>query len=259
MKTNAEVWVKFSVNQQNGYGSYLSLHKRSSFIKSESLTRKFFDMAFIAFEGGEGTGKSTQMKLTAEWLRAKHYTCLESREPGGSPLAEKIRALFKEVPEHGDSPTPLTELMLVMAARAQHFEKIITPALHANQWIVCDRFLDSSYVYQGLIGGLPKQTIDDVAKIVIGEFCPDLTLVFTVPEAIASARRNARGSVSSDRMDQMKSDVHSKIDDGFQSLVTEAQPYPHGKVPVRKLIEGSGTIDEIFKKVKMAIEPFLDK
>lgn len=214
-------------------------------------------MVFIAFEGGEGTGKSTQMKRVASWLRDKGVATLESREPGGSPLSEKIRTLFKEVPSHGDAPLPMTELMLVMAARSQHFEKTIRPAMTTHQtWILCDRFLDSTYVYQGSIGGVEKRVIDSVAKLVIGNFTPDLTLVFSVPETVASKRRDTRVGEQpgqGDRLDELHTDVHAKIDAAFRLLVEDATAYPSGKAPVRILIDSAADVESVFESVQAAL------
>lgn len=144
-------------------------------------------MPFIVFEGAEGTGKSTQSSLLAKTLRAHALTVVETREPGGTPLAEDIRKVFKSVPESGDVPTPRTELLLVMAARSQHIEKLIKPALSKNQWIVCDRFLDSSYVYQGVRGNLAKIDIDAMAVPILNSLQPDLTFVLVVPQEVSKA------------------------------------------------------------------------
>lgn len=217
-------------------------------------------MAFIAFEGGEGTGKSTQMKMAAEWLRSRGIACHETREPGGSPLAEKIRSLFKEVPEHGDVPTPLTELMLVMASRAQHIAKTIQPAMARKEWILCDRFLDSTYVYQGAIGKLSKKEIDTAASLVLNGITPDLTLIFSVPADLAAARRAQRAAAANearDRLDEVHDEVHSKIDKGFRNIIEEAVPYPSGKIPVRVLIDSRGGPDEVQAEVRKAISQVL--
>lgn len=214
-------------------------------------------MAFIAFEGGEGTGKSTQMRLCLQWLQSKQIETLETREPGGTPLAEKIRALFKEIPSHGDAPLPLTELMLVMASRAQHLQKVIHPALQKGKWILCDRFLDSTYVYQGILGKLEKHQIDHVAKLVLQDFIPDLTLIFSAAPSVASQRRTMRTKnevqETRDRLDEVHDSVHAEIDAGFCKLVDEKVPYPSGKIPLRVLISAEGSLDEVHSLVQNAI------
>jgi dTMP kinase len=209
-------------------------------------------MPLIVFEGGEGAGKSTQAIRLAQYLRDKGLTVLETREPGGTPLAEDIRNVFKGIPKSGDIPTPRTELLLVMAARAQHVEKIVKPALADGQWIICDRFLDSSYIYQGFRGGLAKTDIDAVAAPVLGNLQPDLTLVLTVDLFTAHQRLKLRPGSESDRLDTellRDASLHS----AFESLVTSQTPYPDGRVPHRVLIDGSGTTEQVQQRVLSAV------
>jgi dTMP kinase len=205
-------------------------------------------MPFIVFEGGEGTGKSTQASLLAKSLRNSGLSVLETREPGGTPLAEDIRKVFKSVQESGDVPTPRTELLLVMAARSQHIEKTIRPALASGQWIVCDRFLDSSYVYQGFRGNLPKRDIDLVAAPLLGTLQPDLTFVLVVSADIAKQRVAARHSVTPDRLDdELANDT--RLHDAFKNLCDNKTPYPNGQVPTRILIDGSGSVDDVARHI----------
>jgi len=208
-------------------------------------------MPFIVFEGGEGSGKSTQAARLAQYLRDKGLTVLETREPGGTPLAEDIRNVFKSVPKNGDTPTPRTELLLVMAARAQHIEKTIRPALAAGKWIICDRFLDSSYIYQGFRGGLEKSDIDAVAAPVVGDLQPDLTLVLRVDMDTAHERLKSRTGTETDRLDAeliRDSTLHS----AFEALTTSQTPYPDGRVPKRILIDGGGSTDQVAERVLTA-------
>lgn len=205
-------------------------------------------MPFIVFEGGEGSGKSTQASLLAKFLRAKGLTVLETREPGGTPLAEDIRNVFKSVPKSGDVPTPRTELLLVMAARAQHIEKTINPALAQGQWIICDRFLDSSYIYQGFRGGLAKQDIDTIARPVVGSLIPDLTVVLTVDLETAHERLQQRPGSAQDRLDaELLKDA--SLHAAFEALTTSKTPYPDGRVPTRVLIDGRGSTVEVHNRV----------
>lgn len=209
-------------------------------------------MPFIVFEGGEGSGKSTQAAKLARFLRDKGLTVLETREPGGTPLAEDIRSVFKSVPQSGDTPTPRTELLLVMAARSQHIEKTIRPALAAGQWVICDRFLDSSYIYQGFRGGLSKSEIDTVAAPVIGSIQPDLTIVLRVDLQTAHDRLKARPGSEHDRLDKeliKDASLHS----AFEALTTSQTPYPDGRIPQRVLIDGSGTAEQVQQRVMSAV------
>lgn len=210
-------------------------------------------MPFIVFEGGEGSGKSTQAAKLAELLKRKNLPVLETREPGGTPLAESIRNVFKSVPESGDVPTARTELLLVMAARAQHIEKAIRPALAEKKWIVCDRFLDSSYIYQGFRGGIAKHEIDTVAAPVLGDLQPDLTLVLKVSKDTAHSRVSARPGFENDRLDaELLKDATLHI--AFETLATSATPYPDGRVPKRVLIDGNGTPEQVQSRIIAAIE-----
>lgn len=208
-------------------------------------------MPFIVFEGGEGCGKSTQAAKLAQFLRDKGLTVLETREPGGTPLAEDIRKVFKSVPTSGDVPTPRTELLLVMAARAQHIEKTIRPALQAGKWVICDRFLDSSYIYQGFRGGLSKTEIDTVAAPVVNGLQPDLTFVLRVDLQTAHSRISARPGSEADRLDTeliQNASLHS----AFEALVTSRTPYPDGRVPARVLLDGNGTVEQVQQRVLQA-------
>lgn len=213
-------------------------------------------MPFIVFEGGEGSGKSTQARLLAQFLRDKGLTVLETREPGGTPLAEDIRNVFKSVPKSGDTPTPRTELLLVMAARAQHIEKTIRPALASGAWVICDRFLDSSYIYQGFRGGLTKNEIDTVAAPVVGTLQPDLTFVLRVDLETAHQRLKDRPGSENDRLDsELLKDA--TLHAAFEALVTSQTPYPDGRIPKRVLIDGAGSADQVSKRIcAVAVENF---
>ncbi|MFZ9519960.1 MAG: dTMP kinase [Silvanigrellaceae bacterium] len=205
-------------------------------------------MPFIVFEGGEGSGKSTQATKLAHFFRDKGLTVLETREPGGTPLAEDIRNVFKSVPKSGDVPTPRTELLLVMAARAQHIEKTIQPALAAGKWIICDRFLDSSYIYQGFRGGLAKSEIDTIAAPIVGQLQPDLTFVLRVDMATAHERLKGRPGSENDRLDnELLKDA--SLHAAFEALTTSNTPYPDGRVPKRILIDGSGSAEQVHARI----------
>src|SRR3984885_6757642 len=140
-------------------------------------------MRFISLEGGECVGKSTQIDRLAERLRGLGHKVIVTREPGGTPLGESIRHLLKHAPE-GRGMTPETELLLFLASRAELVRKVIMPALDQGVWVLCDRFLDSTTVYQGTARRLPTEIVERVNALVVGTYVPSLTLVLDLePEA----------------------------------------------------------------------------
>jgi len=147
---------------------------------------------FITFEGGEGAGKSTQLRRLAERLAAPGREVATTREPGGSPGAEAIRALLVE--GEADRWSPVSETLLMYAARRDHIERVISPALDRGAWVLCDRFLDSTRAYQGAAGGAPAGLISVLEAAVVEEHLPDLTLVLDLPVAAGLARAAGRGS-----------------------------------------------------------------
>lgn len=174
---------------------------------------------FITFEGGEGTGKSTQIRLLAEALSAQGIACVETREPGGSPFAETIRDLILEptTPGHG----PLSEALLFSAARADHLEKTIRPALAAGNWVLCDRFADSTRAYQGAAGGLASNVLLQLEEMVIQTTRPDLTVILDLDVSKAFERVAARrlqksaGTDPDDAYESRHRDFHEALRQGF--------------------------------------------
>jgi dTMP kinase len=171
---------------------------------------------FISVEGGEGVGKSLFSKLLNEALSDRGITVVTSHEPGGTPLAQKIRELFKNPPED-DPILPKTELFLVSAARAQHLGRKINPALKRGDWVLCDRFFDSTRVYQGIMGGLPEDTIESILTASTDGVIPDLTFLLDCDTELALARigsRNsgaAKDSLEQDRFDSATREWHEKL------------------------------------------------
>jgi dTMP kinase len=146
---------------------------------------------FITVEGIEGVGKSTQVKLIADYLRSRDQSVIEAREPGGTVVGELIReVVLNKVPA---KMAPTTELLLMFAARAEHLDKVIYPALAAGHWVVSDRFTDASYAYQGAGRGIAQSRIAILEDYVQGSLRPDLTLLLDAPVDIALARANHRG------------------------------------------------------------------
>ncbi|HRQ82539.1 MAG TPA: dTMP kinase [Azospirillaceae bacterium] len=175
---------------------------------------------FITLEGGEGAGKSTQARRLAEALAARGVDCLLTREPGGSPGAEEIRALLVNGEPGRWSPT--TEALLLTAARRDHLERTVQPALAAGRWVVCDRFSDSTLAYQGYGAGLPLDDLRTLFRLALGDFMPDLTLVFDLPVDVGLGRATARAG-GEDRFERMGRDFHQRLRDGFRAIAA-AEP-----------------------------------
>jgi dTMP kinase len=171
---------------------------------------------FITFEGGEGAGKTTQIARVAEVLRAKGFEVLTTREPGGNESAEKIRALLLNS-EEADW-RPLTELLLISAARHEHVVKTILPALNAGKVVLCDRFTDSTLAYQGYAGGLPPSIIEEMNALATEGLQPDITLFFDVPPSVGLHRSKKRGGVS-DHFEDKDRLFHEKLYAGFKEMV----------------------------------------
>jgi len=146
---------------------------------------------FISVEGIEGVGKSTHLAFIREYLAARQVDVLMTREPGGTPAAERIRAVLLD--PKGETVSPEAELLLMFAARALHVENVIRPALQAGRWVVCDRFVDASYAYQGGGRGTSSRRIASLEQWVLKGLKPDLTILLDAPVAVGMARMNKRG------------------------------------------------------------------
>jgi len=201
---------------------------------------------FISLEGGEGVGKSTQVKALAEALRGRGLEVLVTREPGGSDGAEKIRELLLSGSD--DRWGPQAEALLFAAARADHVAKTIRPALEKGQWVLADRFIDSSLAYQGGAGGLGIEVVRAINAFGIGDDFPDRTLVLTHDEGAKRAR--ARDSDGSDRIGGRSSDYHHRVETAFHLIAAEE--------PERvRLIDASGTAEEVTERLVEAIKDLL--
>ena len=179
---------------------------------------------FITLEGGEGAGKTTQIKLLADALKAGGLDPIITREPGGSPAAEVIRSLLVEGAV--DRWQPMTEALLNFAARLEHVQATIEPALVAGRWVLCDRFADSTVAYQGYGHDLGWAVIDELHRLVVGFFQPDLTVILDIPvaEGLARAtnRERAEGS-REDRYEHMDEGFHQRLRDGFLDIARRNQ------------------------------------
>lgn len=176
---------------------------------------------FITLEGGEGVGKSTLMRGLKSWLEARHIEVVQTREPGGTPLADQIRRIFKSPPDD-DEITSETEALLVSAARAQHVAKVVKPALAKDAWVLCDRFADSTRVYQGLFGGVPLNELEWLIRFSTGGIEPDLTFLLDCDVALTAARIGGRGTDMNDddtaRYDLAGQQVHERLRQGFRRI-----------------------------------------
>lgn len=166
---------------------------------------------FITFEGTEGVGKSTQLATAQATLEAAGRTVLVTREPGGTPMAEAIRELLLAPRE--ESVNDLTELLLMFAARAQHLHSRILPALEQGTWVLCDRFTDATYAYQGGGRGVPKEQIASLEQLVQGDLRPDHVVLLDAPVEVGMARARSRGEP--DRFEQEKTAFFQRIRDCY--------------------------------------------
>lgn len=190
---------------------------------------------FITLEGGEGTGKSTQAKRLAAALGTKGISSIVTREPGGSPGAEQIRDLLV----HGEPGrwSAVTETLLVFAARVDHIERTIRPALEAGKWVISDRFTDSTYAYQGVARGVDREIIRRVQSAAIGDFKPDLTLVLDLQTAIGLERAKVRAGAEN-RFERFDGGFHEKLRRAFIDIAKRDS----GRCV---LLDASGSEDEV--------------
>ena len=203
---------------------------------------------FITFEGGEGCGKSTQVKRLKEALEGDGVEVLLTREPGGTWLSEEIRRLIKDQDE--DAPCDRSELLLFLAARAQLVKNVIRPALEAGTWVVSDRFSDSTLAYQGYGRGMSLELIREMNDFACEGLKPDLTLLLDVTPETARARMRAREAATrttSDRIELAGDEFHARLRKGFAELA-RGEPW-------RILtIDANGTPDEVWEQVWMSMK-----
>jgi dTMP kinase len=203
---------------------------------------------FITLEGGEGVGKSTQLKRLAAALRERGLEVVETREPGGSPGAEAIRRLLLE--GEGDRWTAEAEALLFAAARADHLARTIRPALERGAWVLCDRFLDSSLAYQGAAGGVGTEAIRTLHTIGSGGFLPDRTLLLELAADAATQRLSQRDVDGADRIGGRGGGFHERVAAGFATLA-EAEPERYRRV------DAGGSADEVTARLLAALEDLL--
>ena len=205
---------------------------------------------FITFEGGEGCGKSTQVKRLKTALEQEGVEVVLTREPGGTWLSEEIRRLIKD--QDTDAPCARSELLLFLAARAQLVRNVIRPALEAGKWVISDRFSDSTLAYQGYGRGLPLDILRDCNDFACEGLKPDLTLLLDVSPETALRRRQARESstgTSADRIERAGEAFHARLRQGFAELAKAE--------PERILtIDANGTVDEVWEEIWKSMRRF---
>ncbi len=202
---------------------------------------------FITLEGGEGTGKSTNLAYVAALVQAAGHEVAVTREPGGTPLGERIREVLL-APEI--EVVPLAELLLMFAARAAHIEAVIRPALASGRWVVSDRFTDSSYAYQSWGRGLPAAAVAQLEELVQQELRPDLTLLLEVPAEVALARQQARGGA--DRFEREERRFFERVRQGYREIARCA--------PDRvRLIDAGGPVEDVQVEIARHVHELLSR
>lgn len=195
---------------------------------------------FITLEGVDGAGKSTHLSWLVDTLRSQGKTVVQTREPGGTPLGEKLRELLLHEPMHLE-----TEALLMFAARREHLEQVILPAVARGDWVVCDRFTDASFAYQGGGRGLSTDKLGQLERWVQGDVQPDLTLLFDLPIDIA-AQRMTSAARTLDRFEQEKADFHERVRAAYLARANEN--------PGRfRVLDGRQSIEQIKKQLEVII------
>ncbi|MEQ1739444.1 MAG: dTMP kinase [Methyloglobulus sp.] len=202
---------------------------------------------FITLEGGEGVGKTTNVPFIKNHLQSLNIPVVITREPGGTGLAEKIRGLLLQ--SNGEVVTSHAEILLMFAARAQHLKHVIKPALAQGQWVLCDRFTDATYAYQGGGRGMALETIGWLENFVQGDLRPDLTLLLDVPVEIGMTRAKNRGG-DLDRFESEQLHFFNKV---RQVYLQQAQQYPDRI----KIIKADQSLDDVQEAIIGALKPLL--
>lgn len=208
---------------------------------------------FITFEGGEGAGKSTQTRLLAERLRAAGHTVVETREPGGTECGEKIRDFILS----GSARTygPMGEAVLFSAARDYHVQEVIAPALERGDWVLCDRFSDSTAAYQGAAGGVKPALIRALERIAVGNTTPALTILLDLPVEAGlkrAAERNGAGEEQVDRFEGMEHRFHETLRDCFLAIAAQT---PERSVVIDAQQAESAVAEAIWEAVVERLNP----
>src|SRR5579884_452429 len=207
---------------------------------------------FISFEGAEGSGKTTQMRLLAARLRTLGFTVTENQEPGATAIGSQIRRILLD-PAH-DERESMTELLLMFASRAQAAAQIILPALQRGEIVLSDRFTDSSLAYQGAARGLGFETIMQVHRLALGSLLPDLTICvdFNVQQGLSRAHRRNLERPGEVRLDQQSLDFHLLVAEGYRQIAaSEPQRF--------RMVDGTGTPEEVAERVWTEVAPLIER
>ena len=206
--------------------------------------------AFITFEGIDGCGKTTQLRMLAGELRVRGLPVVATREPGGTPLGQKLRTALLDVKEEVD---PLAELLVFAADRAQHVRKHLLPALQRNQIVLSDRYADATVAYQGAGRGFKPELIEEIVQLATDGLKPDLTLLFDLSVADAAIRTRKRvQNKRTDRMDAEKEDFHTRVRDAYVEIA-KSEPDRF------RVIDARGSVDETQRRVMEIVIPFLEE
>ena len=206
---------------------------------------------FITFEGIEGCGKTTQIRLLAESLQARGLRVLATREPGGCPIADAIRGILLDSANSGMAPK--TELLLYAAARAQHVYEVISPALREGKAVLCDRFTDATLAYQGYGRSLDRILIDRLNRLAAGDVVPDLTLLLDFPPEEGLRRARLRNEslpeINEDRFEQESLDFHRRVRAGYLDAAAREERF--------RIIDARGTVAEVAARIDLIVADFL--
>ncbi|TCS42553.1 dTMP kinase [Reinekea marinisedimentorum] len=200
---------------------------------------------FITIEGLEGAGKTTQAQVLVEWLASRGHKIVRTREPGGTPVAEKIRNLILD--HHEEEIDPVAELLLVFASRKQHVERLIRPGIAAGDWVVSDRFTDATYAYQGGGRCLDEALIREMELTVLDDFQPDLTIWFDCDAEVGLARASARGEL--DRIEQESMAFFNRCRSAYER---RAQAHPQRFIR----INANNPVEKVTEELLTALEAY---
>ena len=200
---------------------------------------------FITLEGIEGAGKSTVAQTVSEWLSARGITVQVTREPGGTPLAERVRKIVLERGQ--ETVPPQAETLLMFAARAIHLENLIRPALARGEWVICDRFTDATRAYQGAGRGLDLDWIEQLAKAVHADVQPDCTLLLDLPVEVGLGRARGRSGQAADRFEAEREEFFERVRQGYLRIA-RAEP---ARV---RIIDAARTLPEVKEQVERVLE-----
>jgi dTMP kinase len=201
---------------------------------------------FITFEGGEGVGKTTNVTFVESYLKTRNIPLIVTREPGGTPLAEKLRTLL--LSKKSEAIAEEAELLLMFAARAQHIKHIIEPALARGDWVICDRFTDATYAYQGGGRNMKISTIEGLENLVQGNLRPDLTLLLDAPVKIGMERAGKRGA-----FDRFESETVQFFEDVRRAYLLQAELHPQRI----KLIKANQPLADVQQAIINTLSPLL--